>query len=286
MTKSLPRTAIVEAFVAACNAELRALKPGNVHVHAAGHRMQVRDFEKSAQAAAPHIANSRLRVGGRIRRAIEATLTAVGCNTNLGIVLLCAPLAAAAEDEGPLRDCLVRVLDRLDQRDAANVFEAIRRVQPAGLGRVTAGDVAGPATMTLLAAMGLAARRDRIARAYVTAFADVFEFGLPRLAAARRRGAAIEDAVTSLHMGFLARFPDSHIARKHGRGAARMVKAEAKALAGLGRPPITPAARAKLMAFDVDLKRRGLNPGTTADFVVATLFAETINSQRPGLGNR
>ena len=47
---------ITDAFIAACRAELEALKPGNVHVHGEGHGMTVGDFEASAAAAAPHIA--------------------------------------------------------------------------------------------------------------------------------------------------------------------------------------------------------------------------------------
>ena len=44
--------ALHAAFVAACETELRALKPGNVHVYADGHGMSVDDFRASAIAAA------------------------------------------------------------------------------------------------------------------------------------------------------------------------------------------------------------------------------------------
>ncbi|MGH6743140.1 MAG: triphosphoribosyl-dephospho-CoA synthase [Bradyrhizobium sp.] len=37
-----------------------------------------------------------------------------------------------------------------------------------------------------------------------------------------------------------------------------------------------------MLAFDAALKKRNLNPGTTADFVVATLFAASI-CERLGL---
>jgi triphosphoribosyl-dephospho-CoA synthase len=35
-----------------------------------------------------------------------------------------------------------------------------------------------------------------------------------------------------------------------------------------------------LVEFDAELKARGLNPGTTADFVVATLFAEGLMGRK------
>ena len=88
---------IATAFVAACRDEIEAPKPGNVHVFAEGHGMTVRDFLRSAEAAAPALCKPSTPVGARILTAVEATFAAVGMNTNLGIILLCAPLAAAAE---------------------------------------------------------------------------------------------------------------------------------------------------------------------------------------------
>ncbi len=55
----------------------------------------VEQFISSAEASAQHIADPSPGLGQRILKAISATHQAVGCNTNLGIVLLCAPLAQA-----------------------------------------------------------------------------------------------------------------------------------------------------------------------------------------------
>ena len=102
---------IAEAYIAACLLELDALKPGNVHRHAEGHGMTVADFERSAEVSAPALARTGASVGSRVLEAVEATRAAVGQNTNLGIVLLAAPLAAAAERREPdLRVALARVL--------------------------------------------------------------------------------------------------------------------------------------------------------------------------------
>ncbi len=64
--------------------------------------------------------------------AVEASFAALGMNTNLGIILLCAPLAAAAEKGGNLRSALAGVLENLDREDAAHVFEAIALANPGG----------------------------------------------------------------------------------------------------------------------------------------------------------
>ncbi|MFE1601852.1 triphosphoribosyl-dephospho-CoA synthase [Methylobacterium sp. ID0610] len=267
--------AIAAAYLAACRAELAALKPGNVHVFAEGHRMTLADFETSAAVSAGPLTAPGRRVGERAEAAVAATMVAVGQNTNLGIVLLCAPLAAAAEQPPPLRSALDRVLAGLDAADARGVFAAIRRANPGGLGRAARHDVTqAAAPPPLLAAMAEAADRDRIARAYVTGFADLFEIGLPALDRARAQGLTAPWTATAIHLAFLTAFPDSHIARKFGLDRAEAVRAEAQAALGalvLGEP-----ATAALLAHDRRLKEAGLNPGTSADLTVATLFLDAL----------
>jgi triphosphoribosyl-dephospho-CoA synthase len=284
----LSEAEVAATFLAACRAELAALKPGNVHVHAGGHGMEVRQFEASAVAAAPWIAASRLQPGERILRGVEASFAAAGCNTNLGILLLAAPLAAAAESDvpGSLRQRVHRALTHLDGADAANVFQAIRRASPGGLGTAPEQDVAAPPSVGLLEAMALAADRDRIARAYVSDFDEIFGFGLPTWEKVSLLTDEASLAVTTLHMAYLAQFPDSHVARKLGPAAAEALRCDAARMRALWDPVASPQALSSLLEFDLDLKRRGLNPGTTADFVVATLFAAAICSRlsppRPG----
>lgn len=269
---------ISELFLAACRAELAALKPGNVHVHAGGHGMEVAQFEASAVASAPFIAAAGVGVGARILGAVEASFAAAGCNTNLGILLLCAPLAAAAEMPGhaTLRDRLRVVLNGFDDSDAASVFAAIRLANPGGLGAVPEQDVAAAPTVGLFEAMALGAARDRIAAAYVTDYADIFEFGVNVLASAMAHTDDLRLAVTTLHMAYLAYFPDSHITRKQGAEMAERVRGQAYALAPAWQPVAQRNTLPKLLEFDAELKRRNVNPGTTADLVVGTLFAASM----------
>jgi triphosphoribosyl-dephospho-CoA synthase len=279
MISAHPLTAdgIGSAFLSACRAELESLKPGNVHVFGDGHRMDVAMFLASARAAAPHIADRTARLGERIERAVAASMDAAGCNTNLGIILLCVPLAAAAErGHGPLRVSLDAVLDDLDIADAQAVYRAISLANPAGLGSVPAADVGAPPDITLLQAMTLARGHDRIANAYASDFADIFDFALPALTTARISAETPQLAVTTLHMCLLDQFPDTHIARKFGRDTAAAVQRESHQLRTSYRPAASAATFDALLAFDASLKARGLNPGTTADFVVATLFADRL----------
>lgn len=278
---ALPQDTIQNNFRIACHMELQALKPGNVHIHSAGHGMDVRMFEAAADAASVVIANPALTVGKRILKATEASFAATGVNTNLGIILLCAPLAKAAEkleNAGDLRPRLQRILAGLTADDADDAFAAIRLANPAGLGKVEKGDVSqSNPRFTLTEAMHLAKDRDRIANAYVSGFADIFDFALPVLNEARSAGERADLAVTTLHMALLAEFPDSHIVRKWGMGKAREVQDEARALRALWSPIVAPKAFDLLLKFDAALKDQGLNPGTTADFVVATLFTGLLS---------
>jgi triphosphoribosyl-dephospho-CoA synthetase len=83
---------LADAFKAACMAELEALKPGNVHIFADGHGMTVQDFIISAEAASAVIAQPNLSLGARILQSVQATHDAVQTNTNLGMILLGAPI--------------------------------------------------------------------------------------------------------------------------------------------------------------------------------------------------
>ena len=264
--------AIAASYQAACLAELEALKPGNVHAYAAGHRMAVADFTTSAAVSAPALARGGAGLGARVRDAVAATMAAVGQNTNLGILLLCAPLALAAERGTTVAE----VLAGLEPADAQGVFDAICLANPGGLGRAGRHDVAAPAPDSLVAAMQEAAPRDRIARAYTDGFADLVRVGLPALAAAREKDLEPAWCTTAVHLAYLQAFPDSHVARKHGADRAEAVRSEAvEALTGLdlrARPV------ERLLALDAAWKAAGINPGTSADFTVATLFCDALAS--------
>ena len=273
-------------FLQACRLDVAVRKPGNVSLASAGHGMQARQFLDSAAAAAPALFAPGAPVGARIEAAMAATLAVAGCNTNLGIVLLCAPLAAALErcagswnalgdDARPaaLRASLAEVLAALDVEDTRAAYRAIAAANPGGLGRAEAQDVAAGPTVGLREAMRLAADRDRIARQYASDYADLFDTGLAALrrpaTASPRLDAA---AVQALFLACLGRWPDSHIVRKFGADVAQAVTDEAapwRRRAEGGEPVGDDPAFA---AWDEDLKARGLNPGTSADLTVTTLF--------------
>jgi triphosphoribosyl-dephospho-CoA synthase len=267
---------ISDAYRAACAAELAALKPGNVHRYASGHGMSVDDFVVSAEVSADPLTEPGRGLGERVFRAVEATREAVGCNTNLGILLLCAPVVHAVLDpcmSGGLRARLGSVLRRTDRQDAEWVFRAIRLATPGGLGASEHHDVRRPADGSLLEVMTYAASRDRIARQYATGFADVLDRSVPLLRTLVGRWRDEAWAAAAVFMDFLVRFPDTHIARNHGPQKAAEIQRRAAALAeGLSRSRRPEQLRGRLLALDRELKREGINPGTSADLTVVSLL--------------
>lgn len=278
---------VTASFLRACELDVAVRKPGNVSLVSPGHGMQAAQFTRSAQAAAEPLCRAGARVGARIEAAQTASWTAAGCNTNLGIVLLCAPIAAAAErlpaatgpvDIARLEQAIEDVLAALDMDDARAAYRAIAQARPGGLGSAPSQDVHAQPTIGLREAMALAAGRDSIARQYRDGFAEVlvlaaalgagFQPGRPGDAVAP--GTA--QAVQRVFLATLARMPDSHIVRKHGEGMAQVVMAAAQSWHARAEQGECFAADAAFAAWDTQLKNAGINPGTTADLTVAALM--------------
>jgi triphosphoribosyl-dephospho-CoA synthase len=259
----------------ACLLEVSAPKPGNVSPERHFHDTRYEDFLASAVAIGPALADAAKHpLGTTIRRAVEETLRWTRSNTNLGIVLLLAPLARAAlHCDGTLRQRLSRVLAETTVADAAEVYAAIRRAHPGGLGESATEDVAEAPSVTLRQAMALAAERDAIAREYITDFTLTFETGVPAIRAARQAGLAWTDAAVDAYLALLDTAADTHIARKLGPAEAEKVSQRAREIRAAGGTR-SAEGRMGLAALDAELRdpRNRRNPGTTADLTCAALF--------------
>ncbi len=263
-----------DAIRRACVLEATAAKPGNVHPGASFADLTFADFVRSADAVAPVLARSaELGVGRAIFEAVQATRVVVTSNTNLGIVLLLAPLAAVPLDR-TLKDGISDVLNQLTRDDAAWVYRAIRLAQPGGLGSAESEDVATEPTGTLREVMQLAADRDGVAAQYANGFAWVLDEGAPFLIASPNFVTHPEQVVLELQLRLLAAHPDTLIARKCGAGVAEEVSRRAREVLNAGELE-TNAGHHLLADFDRWLRADGnrRNPGTTADLIAACLFA-------------
>ncbi|HWC91308.1 MAG TPA: triphosphoribosyl-dephospho-CoA synthase, partial [Pirellulales bacterium] len=206
--------------------------------------------------------------------AIRATRLVSASNTNLGTILLLAPLAAVPREQ-PLGEGVAQVLARLTAEDSHNVYQAIRLAAPGGLGRVAEADVHSDRPPDdLLAAMRLAADRDLVARQYASGFGQVLGTVVPWLIEALADKLTIGAAIVHVQMRLMSTLPDSLIARKCGLAAAVRSAAWAAKVLASGTPSSEPY-QYELAELDFWLRSDGhrRNPGTTADLLAAGLFA-------------
>ena len=271
----------------ACVLEATARKPGNVHRFQDFDDTTYLDFILSALAIGPAFDRSAGRgIGAIVLDAVASTRRVVASNTNLGMILLLAPLAEAPRGV-PLREGLAAILHATTVNDARLVYQAIRLARPGGLGRADAQDVAEEPSQPLRSVMALAADRDAVARQYAGGFREVFEIGVPALRSALAAGRALELAVIRAHLRLMAEVPDTLIARKCGRDEALESARLAARVLGEGWPDSDLGIQ-RCAELDGWLRGKGhdRNPGTTADLVAAALFVclrdETINMPVPG----
>lgn len=269
----------------ACGLEMTAPKLGNVHLSQSFVDLSAAEFLIAAEELAIAVSEHR-QVGAIVLAAVRCTVGKTRSNVNLGIALLLAPLALAAERIGgdgsqrQQRGALEQVLAELTPADSRDVYAAIRLAKPGGLGTSAQLDVRGggdgeasspPAPDRLLDAMQLARDRDSIARQYVSGFADIYDSLLPRLADEVAAEGDLLMGIRSAQLHHLAEHSDTLIARKCGPAIAAEVRSRAAAVLA---SPRGEERRRATREFDQWLRADGnrRNPGTTADMIAASLF--------------
>ncbi len=290
---------IGQAAALACSLEASAPKVGNVHPQANFSDMYFVDFLASAMAIEPIFARAEsLGVGELVLQAVKATRESVGLNTNLGTLILLAPLAKAAATsehscvpipdgtEGTTKPKISHtslltnlrcMLEELTPLDAELLYQAIRLANPGGLGEQPHNDVAQPPPSDLLAAMAQVSHFDAVARQYGNCFEDILARIAPAIVEQLAAGLDILQAIAHAQIMWLAREPDGLIVRKAGLKLAQQVQQLAQVYAATESSSQirTAAAKSELDSFlRADSKHR--NPGTTADLIAAALFVVLI----------
>lgn len=273
----MDRASLEVAVMASFVGEIEAFKPGNVSVYAEGHDMTVKDFLRSAEVSTPLLCNNEASLGQRILGSVQATQKAVGCNTNLGMLLLFAPIIMAAEssfiNENELRFNIKGILTRLTDADAAQVYDAIRIANPGGLGKIENGDVNDRPQCSLLDAMQLASHRDFIALQYTNTFKDIFESGFSTIKSFEKLWNSVKWSTVSCYLMFMSSILDSHIQRKYGVKIAESIKIKTETVAEKFFNASDPKTQLNLIQrFDGELKANNYNPGTCADLTAASLL--------------
>jgi len=221
-----------------------------------------------------------------------------GGNTLLGTSILLSPLAVSAgmtqTKDGTfeifeLRENLKLVTESTTPEDAVKVYEAIRTANPGGLGKAANLDVNDPASaekirrenVTLFQVFKLAASYDMICSEWINNYPITFDLAYPSLLKQLERGNELEKAIISTFLCVLAEHPDTLIARKTSTEKAREISSMTREILKLGIE--ASAGKEHLSRFDEKLRQSGnlLNPGTTADIIVAALALCVLSGYRP-----
>src|SRR5690349_4812298 len=121
----MPRHTISQCVTLACLLEVSAPKPGNVHRGADFDDLTFNDFLARAVAIGPVLAAAQSDgVGLAIHSAVQATREVVATNSNLGMILLLAPLAAVPRDQR-LQAGVRQVLADLTVTDSMHLWQGI-----------------------------------------------------------------------------------------------------------------------------------------------------------------
>ena len=299
--------------------EASSRKAGNVFPGVSFSDMHYEDFVRSAMAIGPVLDQAgRVGTGRLIYRAVEATRSSVGINTNLGTLLLLVPMAVAlhqsqqaqnkqasnkqaSNKQAPnkqlqtvtpsqLKNATRKVLQQLDKSDSQWVYKAIVLASPGGLGSSDKMDVRNSkAPDDLLEAMRLASPLDWIARSYANNFEELFQEIAPAILQEVQDCGDTSEGVRRFQVRWLAKHGDSLVLRKQGEHEnqqlmlrAAKVASALDALSDQERQQLVVAQFEKQwLQLDRWLRAKGnrRNPGTTADLIAAALFVLLATDQ-------
>jgi triphosphoribosyl-dephospho-CoA synthase len=201
-------------------------------------------------------------------------------NTNLGIILLCAPVIQSYIDFDnlDLREGIKKTLSTTSIKDTHDLCAAINISSPGGLGDSDMYDTASYPNASIKQIMDYSQEYDRISYQYSHNFSDIFDFIIPKLEFLNQRYESLDISLSLLFIEILAKIPDSHISRKFGDKIAKKTSNNAHDLLKILDREHDPDYLAKaLNNLDYEYKKKGINPGTTADLLVASLMIYKIS---------
>ncbi len=276
-------------------------KPGNVHRNRDFHDMVFEDFlisgvvigdtlrkaAKKGEKFSPGSDLSSLGLGKLILEAVQETNKWVLNNTNLGIVMLLAPISAAAAMSDSflqLRENIHLLLINTTPKDAVNLYKAIHLADAGGMGERDDLDVTREDShqelldkdINMFQILEISARWDLLARELTTKMPVTFEYGF-RVFKKIKKSHNINSATVQTFLTILSRFPDTLISRKYGRDISRGVSCEAKDILDKGGILTTEGCQ-ELEIFDEKLFQNKYNPGTTADLTASSIMVALLEN--------
>lgn len=262
-------------------------KPGNIDRDHNYTDTRFEHFLASAVGVYPIMekaSGSRSGVGAFIRESVlESGKWQNGGNTHFGAFILLIPLVmAAGEDRGCLRTRVQEIVRETSSEDAIEFYRAFRdakvKVKPVedldlndlnSIGKIEAQG------LTLFKMMEISGSYDIIAGEWVNGFEKTFECAASIRDKIGKYG--INDAVVLTFMEILSRYKDTFIQTKFDGRKAEEISLMAKKILEKGD---FEEIRNEICSFDEKLLRDGINPGSTADIIIAGLFVSLFEGMR------
>ena len=264
-------------------------KPGNVDRTHDFIDTRYEHFLASSVAVYPVLreaATGDKRVGELIRKGVEESVEwQGGGNTHFGALLLLIPLAMAAgtsENAGyeTIKHKAQEIMRNSTVEDAVDVYLAFPKAKVKVRREVPELDVMDEASfkeirekkLSLYAILTISASYDLISRELVGEFEKTFQYA-SRLKSFSEE-MCLNDAITHAYMRLLSEVEDTFVKMKFGSEKSRYVKGMAKKIVNSGY------VLKEIEEFDEELIKEGINPGTTADIIVAALFIAILGGLR------
>lgn len=267
-------------------------KPGNVHRTRDYDDMVFEDFVISGivigdtiRKATTDVDVENPQLGRYILEAVDETDRWIKNNTNLGIVMMITPIAAAAaisDDFDEIRPNIVKLMANTTVDDACDLYDAINIADAGGMGDQDEYDVASDNAknelrenkQTMYDVLKISAPWDMLAREMTSDMPAVFEIGYPTYHKLKEEK-SLNDACVLTFLTILSQVPDTLISRKYGSDEAMKISLMTRDLLKLKDADDFDV---KLQEFDDYLFENHYNPGTTADLTAASIFVSNLKT--------
>ncbi|MGZ7116167.1 MAG: triphosphoribosyl-dephospho-CoA synthase [Methanobacterium sp.] len=275
-------------------------KPGNVHRTQDFDDMIYEDFlisgivigdlmKKAAERGKKYkddFSLHKIRLGEIIKESVLETDRWIGNNTNLGIIILLAPLSAAAgmsSDIHELRRNTERIMKATTSKDAVNLYDAINAADAGGMGEQEELDVADTEArgkiikedISMFKVLEMSAKWDLLSKELTTGMPITFETGFPTFKEIKATY-GLNKATVQTFLTILAQYPDTLISRKYGIDTARIISADADSILQNGGI-LNSQGELLIRQFDTQLLKNKFNPGTTADITAASIMVAYLD---------
>ncbi len=264
-------------------------KPGNIDRDHNYTDTRFEHFLASAVGVYPVLENAaRLKsgVGTLIHEAVaESGKWQKGGNTHFGAFLLLIPLVMAAgkcENRTCLKVQAQKVVRETTVKDAIEFYRAfsevkvkVKPVDDLDLGNDTSINKIKSKGLALYNLMEVSCGYDMIAEEWTNGFKRTFKCAALIQDKIKKYG--INDAIVLTFMEILSANKDTFIQTKFDNKKAEEVSMRSKEILQKGNMD---EIRDKIRSFDEELLKEGVNPGSTADIIIAGLFVSLFEGMR------